>query len=440
MTDLARKLKDQSAVVAVAGLGTVGLPMAAAMVHGGFHVLGYDVDTEIVRGLNGGKVHRRYLEEDFAQKLVDSGRFGATDDPARLVEADAILLCVPTPLDDNQEPDLSHVCEVTQRVAQILRPGQLVVLESTTWPGSTREVVLPILEKEGRKKGLSCGRDFFLAYAPEREDPGRKDITTAGIPRLVGGVDDASQEMAVCLYECVVDGVIPVSSAEVAEASKLLENCYRAVNIAMVNELKVVFQAMGLDVREILDGAATKPFGFQRFDPGPGLGGHCIPVDPFYLAWKAQQVGVSADLVGLAGKINRAMPDYVIQRTIDALREEGIDPEGAEVLVLGVGYKPEIDDVRESPSIALMEGLAKEGVRVRYHDPYVPTVSLMLRGEPVVLESHPLDQVVVSKADAALIATAHRSVDYDMLRCHARLIVDTRGVMKKEGPVRVVDA
>ncbi|MDH3582700.1 MAG: nucleotide sugar dehydrogenase, partial [Phycisphaerae bacterium] len=339
--ELLRKIESRSACVAVIGLGYVGLPLARAFCDGGFRTVGFDTDPRKIEQLNSGETYLRHLGEDFAAHLRDSGRFEATTDFSGLSEADAILICVPTPLGDHQEPDLSYVEQTGDTIAATLRPGQLVVLESTTYPTTTREILLPKLTAGG----LVCGNDIFLAYSPEREDPGRSDQTTQSIPKLVGGIDSVSGEVATRLYQAVVQQVVSVSSAEVAESAKLLENIYRAVNIALVNELKLVLGKMDIDIWEVIDAAATKPFGFQPFYPGPGLGGHCIPIDPFYLAWKAREVGQPTRFIELAGQINHAMPGHVVDRVIEALNERGKAVQGTTILVLGLAYKPDVDDV-----------------------------------------------------------------------------------------------
>src|SRR4051794_2066602 len=326
--ELRRKIDDSTAVIGVIGLGYVGLPLSRAFWQTGFRVIGFDVDPKKVEQLNAGKNYLRHLGEDFVPKMAAPGRFSATADNARMGECDALILCVPTPLGKHLEPDLSYVENTTDAVAATLRKGQLVVLESTTYPRTTRDVMLPRLEAGG----LKCGTDFFLAFSPEREDPGRKEHTTQTIPKLVGGIDPASGELAVALYRTAIREVIPVSSAEVAEAAKILENVYRAVNIALVNEMKVILQAMGIDVWEVIEAAKTKSFGFQAFYPGPGLGGHCIPIDPYYLTWKAREAGHTTRFIELAGEINRSMPDYVVHQTALALNDRGQSVRGSKVL------------------------------------------------------------------------------------------------------------
>jgi UDP-N-acetyl-D-glucosamine dehydrogenase len=354
-----------------------------------------------------------------------TGRFDATTDLSRLAEADAILSCVPTPLGTHLEPDLSYVEATADAIARTLRPGQLAVLESTTFPRTTRETMLPRLAA----RGLRCGEDFFLAYSPEREDPGRKDFDTRTIPKLVGGIDPASGELATALYRKAIADVIPVSTAEVAEAAKLLENIYRSVNIALANEMKMVLDAMHIDVWEVIAAAATKPFGFQAFYPGPGLGGHCIPIDPYYLTWKAREVGLPTRFIELAGEVNRSMPEYVVRKTALALNSRGKAVKGAKVLVLGLAYKPDVDDVRESPSFELIEKLEELGAAVHYNDPHVPATHAMRRYD-LQMQSVPLSPEMLGGYDAVLVATHHAAYDWQMIADHARLVIDTRNALR----------
>jgi UDP-N-acetyl-D-glucosamine dehydrogenase len=436
LTALFERIDARRAVVAVHGLGHIGLSIAAAMVEAGFPVLGHDRDEARVALLERGETPLRHLGTDLVARLRATGRFSSTTDAARLSEADAHLLCLPTPLDARNEPDLGPVRAGVEAVAAALRPGRLVVLESTTWPGTTREVVLPPLEAAGH----TCGRDLFVAYAPERVDPGRAAPGTRAIPRLVGGLDEPSLRAAARLYGAAVDRVVEVSSAEVAEAAKLHENIYRAVNIAMVNEMKVLLTDMGLDVREVIAAASTKPFGFEPFEPGPGWGGHCIPIDPFYLAWRARSFGRDARFIALAGEVNRAMPEWVIDRAERALLARGTPLQGARVLVLGLAYKADIDDARESPSLQLLAGLAARGARVTYHDPHVPAMPAARPDGVPELSSVPLDAGSLSACDAVLVATAHRAIDWDLVARHARLVVDTRGVLRGRPGDHIVPA
>ncbi len=428
---LEARIKDGSAPVGVIGLGYVGLPLLRAFWETGMPVLGFDIDPEKIAALKRGETYLKHLGEAFFRQVAGSDRFDATCDFERLREPDAVLICVPTPLDEHLEPDISFVRKTADDVAAALRPQQLIVLESTTYPGTTRQVVLPRLEA----RGLACGRDFYLAYSPEREDPGSAAHSTRTIPKLVGGIDDASGGLAADLYRRAVDQVVPVRSAEVAEAAKLLENIYRAVNIALANEMKLVLTRMGIDVWEVIQAAATKPFGFQPFYPGPGLGGHCIPIDPFYMAWKARQVGVDTRFIELAGQVNRAMPQYVVQRTMLALNDRGKPVRGSSILVLGLAYKPDVDDIRESPSFELIEQLRELGARVGYSDPLVPRTHKM-RHHDLKMTSVPLNEKTLKQYDCVLIATNHSQFDWQMIADHARLIVDTRNAMQPYGQGR----
>jgi UDP-N-acetyl-D-glucosamine dehydrogenase len=425
-TSLSSKIANRSAVVAVVGLGYVGLPLLRAFAQSGFPTLGLDNDPAKIKTLLAGKNYLSHLGVDFVRDMVSSGKFQATSDPRRLADADAILVCVPTPLGDHLEPDMSFIEQTTRDIAAVLRPGQLVVLESSTYPGTTEEVMLPKLTESG----LAFGRDFFLAFSPEREDPGRKDFSTQTIPKLVGGIDEVSTRLATELYRAAIKTVIPVASAAVAEAAKLLENIYRAVNIALVNEMKVVLAAMGIDIWEVVAAAASKPFGFQPFYPGPGLGGHCIPIDPFYLTWKARAVGCPTRFIELAGEVNRAMPDYVVRRLTEALNKHGKSVRGAKILVLGLSYKPDVDDVRESPSIELIEKLRQLGAAVDYNDPHVPATHKM-RKHDLKMTSVPLSQQMLGTYDCVLVATHHSAFDWQMIADHSKLIVDTRGALRK---------
>lgn len=430
-TELVARFRRRDAVVAVIGLGYVGLPLSLLLVESGFHVLGIDVDERRVDSLSRGEPGLAHVAPERARRAVASRRFTPTLDVARLVEADAILITVPTPVNQRHEPDLTDVLAATRAVARTLRPGQLVVLESTTYPGTTDGPVRELLEKTG----LVAGSDFFLAFSPEREDPGNTRYSTASIPKVVAGVDPLSGDVAEALYGEIVERTVRVSSARVAEATKLSENVYRAVNIALANELKLVFDRMGVDVWEVLDAAATKPFGYSRFDPGPGWGGHCVPVDPFYLAWKAREVGAPTRFIELAGEINVAMPGFVLGKLEAALAERGAALAGSRVLLLGVAYKKDIDDTRESPAFELMRQLIARGATVCYHDPHVPSlVSPRAFPELPVLTSLPLTADVLSTADAVLLATNHTAVDYELVRARARLVVDTRGVFREPSP------
>ena len=423
---LQKKIENRSALVAVIGLGYVGLPLMKAFCDAGFPVLGFDTDAKKIEMLRQGQNYLLHLGERFVQSMLASDRFDATADFERLAEADVILVCVPTPLDRHLQPDLSYVEQTARDIARTLRPGQLIVLESTTYPGTTRDLLLPTLEAGGQ----ACGRDFYLAYSPEREDPGTAGHSMSTIPKLVGGIDESSTELATALYAHAIKKVIAVSSPEIAESAKLLENIYRAVNIALVNEMKVLLTHMNIDVWQVVQAAATKPFGFAPFYPGPGLGGHCIPIDPYYLSWKAREAGLPTRFIELAGEVNRAMPDYVIQRTILALNGQGRALHGAEVLVLGLAYKPDIDDVRESPSFELIEKLRALGADVSYNDPHVPSTHKM-RHHDLQMTSVQLSSATVARYDCVLIATNHSAYDWQMIADHAKLIVDTRGAMRQ---------
>src|SRR5688572_23735295 len=422
---LKAKIDSGSAVVGVIGLGYVGLPLASAFHRAGFPVLGFDVDPRKIEMLRRGESYLKHLGPELVSDMKRTGRFDATADFGRLGECDAVISCVPTPLGRHLEPDLSYVERTADDIAKTLRPGQLVVLESTTYPGTTREIMLPRFEA----RGMKCGTDFYLAYSPEREDPGRKDHNTQTIPKLVGGIDPRSGELAVALYRKAIKQVIPVSSAEVAEAAKILENTYRAINIALVNEMKVILTAMGIDVWEVIAAAATKPFGFQAFYPGPGLGGHCIPIDPYYLTWKAREVGYPTKFIELAGEINRNMPEWVVQRLSLALNERGKPIKNSRILVLGLAYKPDVDDVRESPSFELIEKLEHLGANVDYHDPHVPQTHKM-RHHDLHMKSIELTPEALKRYDCVLIATHHSAYDWQMIADNAPLIVDTRNATR----------
>jgi UDP-N-acetyl-D-glucosamine dehydrogenase len=392
----------------------------------GYRTLGFDVDQSKVDALEEGRSYIAHIKGDWIAQCIQEDKFTPTTDMTRLAEADAILICVPTPLSDSRDPDLTYVIETTRQIAKTLRPGQLVTLESTTYPGTTRDVMLPILQESG----LEPGKDFFLAYSPEREDPGNIDFSADGIPKVVGGLDPMSLDLAMKLYSQAVVRTVPVSSCEVAEACKILENTYRSVNIAMVNELKMLFDRIGIDVWETIDAAKTKPFGFQAFYPGPGLGGHCIPIDPFYLSWVARKHEMPTRFIELAGEINTAMPKYVVTRTMEALNHAGKPLRGSRIGVLGVAYKKDVDDPRESPSFKLMELLQKGGAVLSYNDPHIPTLPSMRHYDVPRLASEPLTPDYLSSLDCVLIATDHSAYDWEMIARYAPLIVDTRNAMR----------
>ncbi len=428
---LEAKIRNRTAHVGVVGLGYVGLPLLRAFFQAGFPVVGFDVDPTKIGMLKRGESYLKHLGSDFVAELSKSPKFLPTANPADLAKADAIILCVPTPLGRHGEPDMSYIEQSTEMVAKVLRKGQLVSLESTTYPGTTRGDCLPILQKSG----LSSGTDFFVAFSPEREDPGRKDHSTQTIPKLVGGIDETSGRLATMLYEAAIKKVVPVENAEIAEAAKLLENIYRCVNIALVNELKPVLAAMGIDIWKVVDAAATKPFGFQAFYPGPGLGGHCIPIDPFYLTWKAREFGHHTRFIELAGEINNSMPHYVIQRTSEGLNGHGKPMRGAKVLVVGLAYKPDVDDVRETPAAEIIKLLFEHGADVSYHDPHVPLFAGMRKYMEYRMHSVPLTQANVAAADCVLIVTNHSVIDWQAIAQHAQLVVDSRNALAKLLPI-----
>ncbi len=432
MSDLIELFTSRRAIVGVLGLGYVGLPLAATIAEAGFGTIGFDTRLDKIEALRRGESYIRHvagarLAPLMRQTLPAPGAAGfyPSADYADLGRCDGILICVPTPLTESREPDLSYVIATAENVAAHVRRGQVVVLESTTYPGTTDEVVRPILERGG----LRVGRDFHLAFSPEREDPNNTHFSTRTIPKLVGGVTPECGRVAAALYEAVIDSVIPVSSAAVAEAAKLLENIYRSVNIALVNELKVLFDRMGLNIWEVIDAAATKPFGFTPFYPGPGLGGHCIPIDPFYLTWRARQFEMSTRFIELAGEVNLAMPAYVVERVADALNERGRSLKGAKILMLGVAYKRDLDDDRESPAFKILELLQRKHAELSYHDPFVPALKPGRRHD-FGLRSVALTADAVAAADVVLIATDHSSVDYDFVVRHAALVVDSRNATR----------
>jgi UDP-N-acetyl-D-glucosamine dehydrogenase len=423
---LRKILAEKSAKVGVIGLGYVGLPLIRAFVAAGFRTLGYDIDASKVQRLLAGESYIGHIPSPWIADCVASRRFEPTADMQRLSEADALLICVPTPLTDSRDPDLSYIESTARHIAAALRPGQLVVLESTTYPGTTRDVVLPIL----LKSGLTVGQDFFLAYSPEREDPGNPNYTAGSIPKVVGGIDSTSLELAAALYSHAVVKVVPVSGCEVAEACKILENTYRSINIALVNELKILFDRMGIDIWEVVDAAKTKPFGYQAFYPGPGLGGHCIPIDPFYLSWLARKHQLTTRFIEVAGEINTSMPQYVIHRLAEALNDTGKPIKGSRICILGMAYKKDVDDPRESPSFELLEMLLARGALMSYSDPHIPRLPKMRHHDVPELTSQPLTPEFLSSQDCLLIATDHSAFDYEQIVRHGRLIIDTRNATK----------
>ena len=420
---LLAKIASKDAVVGVIGLGYVGLPLALVFQEAGFPVLGFDVDAKKPEALHRGESYIKHIGPERVAAAFARGRIQATTDFSRLSACDAILVCVPTPLGKHREPDISYIQKTAEAIAQSMRPGQLVVLESTTYPGTTREELVPRFEA----KGFASGKDVFVAFSPEREDPGNPTYNTRNIPKVVGGIDAPSGDVAEALYAAALEKVVRVSTAEVAESGKLLENIFRSVNIALVNELKVVFDKMGIDVWEVIEAAKSKPFGFMPFYPGPGLGGHCIPLDPFYLSWKAAEHGVWARFIELAGEINTSMPRWVVDKTVKGLNDQGKSIKGAKVLVLGLSYKADIDDDRESPSFEIIERLEGLGAEVAYCDPFIP-VSRKVRKFDLGLVSAPCTAEEFSRHDAAVVSTAHRPFGDPALYAGVKLLVDTRGL------------
>jgi UDP-N-acetyl-D-glucosamine dehydrogenase len=420
-------IRTKRATIGVIGLGYVGLPLVRAFTASGFRCLGFDVDQTKVDKLKAGESYIKHIDSAELAELIREQKFEPTADLRRLSEADSIIICVPTPLNDSRDPDLSYIEGTAHAIARTLRAGQLVVLESTTHPTTTRINVLPLLEATG----LKCGTDYFLAFSPEREDPGNPHFQAATIPKVVGGYDDRSAELACAMYGHAVVRVVRTSSMEVAEACKILENTYRAVNIALVNELKILYDKLGVDVWEVIEAAKTKPFGFQAFYPGPGLGGHCIPIDPFYLTWLARKHGEQTRFIELAGEINTHMPQYVVGRLAEFLNDQCKPIKGSKIAILGVAYKKDIDDPRESPSFELMRLLLARGAVLSYSDPHVPSLPKMRHYSDLpAMQSHPLSASYLAAQDCALIATDHSAFDYDFIVEHSQLVVDTRNATK----------
>jgi UDP-N-acetyl-D-glucosamine dehydrogenase len=423
--DLLARIESGVVRVGIIGLGYVGLPLARAFADRGIAALGFDVDPTKIAKLERGESYIGHISDATIRQMREH-RFEATADFSRLDEPDAVIICVPTPLTDAREPDLTYIVNSTRAIAGRLRPGQLVVLESTTYPGTTRQVVLPLLSAGG----LLAGRDFFLAFSPEREDPGNAQFSAPTIPKVVGGLDPASLELAAALYGKVVVRVVPVSSPEVAEACKILENTYRAINIALVNELKMLYDRMDINVWEVIDAAKSKPFGFQAFYPGPGLGGHCIPIDPFYLTWVARKYGLATRFIELAGEINTGMPAYVVSKVADALNERCKPVKGSKVTLLGMAYKKDVDDPRESPGFELMDLLLQKGAEVRYNDPHIPALPPMRHYPHLRMASQELTPEYLRSQDCLLVVTDHSAYDWSLIAHHADLIVDTRNALK----------
>jgi UDP-N-acetyl-D-glucosamine dehydrogenase len=419
--ELLSRINQKQAVIGIFGLGYVGLPLLLRYASLGFKVLGFDVDQHKVDSLNQGQSYIKHIPEERVELAIKAG-FEATADFNRVAEADALILCVPTPLNKYREPNLDFVTTTTDMLVPHLRKGQVVSLESTTYPGTTEEELLPRIESTG----LTVGEDLFLIYSPEREDPGNPTFNTQSIPKVCGGHTAACLEVGLALYEAAIDQVVPVSSTKAAEMTKLLENIHRAVNICLVNEMKIFCDKMDIDIHEVIDAAATKPFGFTPYYPGPGLGGHCIPIDPFYLTWKAREYGLHTRFIELAGEVNTAMPEWVINKLVDALNDQGKPVKGSRILVLGIAYKKNVDDMRESPSVELMEILRHKGAEVTYSDPHVPVFPPM-REHSFELSSIDLTAETLSSYDAVLLATNHSDFDYELIKEHSQILIDTRG-------------
>ncbi|HUV26973.1 MAG TPA: nucleotide sugar dehydrogenase [Anaerolineales bacterium] len=424
--NLQEKIQDRSAKIVILGLGYVGLPLATIFAEAGFNVVGVEPDKTKVEKLRLGESYVQDVSSKKIEQLMQSGTLQATTDFSVLEEADAVSICVPTPLRKTGDPDLSYILDATDELAKYMHPGVVVVLESTTYPGTTREILLPKLTENS---GLKVGEDFFLAFSPERVDPGREDWTTYNTPKVIGGITTTCTEVASLWYQQALETVVPVSSAESAEMTKLLENTFRMINIGLVNEMAIMCDRLGLDVWEIIDAAATKPFGYMKFTPGPGLGGHCIPIDPLYLSWKLRALNYTARFIELASEINTGMPRYVVSKIQDALNEHGLPLKGSQILVIGAAYKPDVDDIRESPSLDIIGLLRQKGAKVSYHDPYIPRIShddYSLESVPDLVES-------VQKTDCAVIVTNHSIYDYQTILERAPLIIDTRNALGKAG-------
>ncbi|MCK5032577.1 MAG: nucleotide sugar dehydrogenase [Calditrichia bacterium] len=424
--DLLSKIENQEAVIGVVGLGYVGLPLLMEFVEEGFQTVGFDIDSKKVESLNSGKSYIKHIASERVQKVRASNLFEATTDFSKIEKVDCILICVPTPLTRHREPDTSYIANTAETISKYLQKGQLVVLESSTYPGTTEELLKPILEKSG----LKGDEDFWVAFSPEREDPNNPKFNTKTIPKVIGANTEIGRKLTQALYDKVIVETIPVSSSQAAEATKLLENIFRSVNIALVNEMKMILDKMGIDVWEVINAAKTKPFGYMPFYPGPGLGGHCIPIDPFYLTWKAREYEINTRFIELAGEINTSMPFWVINKVMDALNDRGKSLKNSKILVLGAAYKKDIDDPRESPSFKLMEILIHKGAEVDYNDPFVPVLPSM-RMYDIQRESVELSAENLAKYDCVLISTDHSVYDFDFIAEHAQLIVDTRNATDK---------
>ncbi len=421
--DLLSRIESHDAVVGIVGLGYVGLPLSVAFAEAGFRTIGLDVNPTVVDGVNNGRSHILDITSERLEVLTTPGILEATDDFERLAEADAIVICVPTPLSKTDDPDMSYILSATEAVRDHLRPGQLVILESTTYPGTTREIVLPMLEETG----LVAGSDFWLAFSPERVDPGNADWHIVNTPKIVGGLSPECHSLAVALFGEALETIVEVSSPEAAELAKILENTFRAVNIGLVNEMAVISDRLGIDVWEVIEAAATKPYGFMKFFPGPGLGGHCIPVDPHFLAWKMKTLHYRTRFIELAAEINAEMPRYVVERVTEAMNHVRKSLNGSRVLLLGMSYKPDVEDVRESPAFDIAQLLMQRGANIEYHDPHVPQVSL----EDQMLESQDLSAELLASVDVVVITTDHSSVDYDFVTEHASIVVDPRNAIRE---------
>lgn len=423
---LLQKIKDHEATIGVVGLGYVGLPLVLEFVEENFPTIGFDIDATKVEALTAGNSYIKHIPSEKIKEAVNKNLFRATDDFSQLAEADCVLVCVPTPLNKHREPDISYIETTSETISKYLRKGQLIILESSTFPGTTEEVMRPILEKSG----LKCHEDFYLAFSPEREDPNNPNYSTKTIPKVVGANDPHTLELTKTLYDQVIVETVTVSSSQAAEATKLLENIFRSVNIAMVNEMKVILDRMGIDVWEVIEAASTKPFGYMPFYPGPGLGGHCIPIDPFYLTWKARQYDISTKFIELAGEVNTDMPYYVVTKVADALNNHQKSLNGSRILILGMAYKKDIDDLRESPTLKLIEILSKKGARVDYNDPLISELWPM-RHYDYDIKSVDLTADIINDYDAVLISTAHSIYDWDFIVENAKLVIDTRNATGK---------
>lgn len=435
--NLLKKINEKNAVIGIIGMGYVGLPLAIEFATKGFVTTGFDIDERKIPILNSGKSYIKHIKEDRIKKAVDNGKFNATSDFSELTGVDAIIICVPTPLNEHREPDMTYIENSGRAIARYLKQGQFVALESSTYPGTTEEILQPLFENAPEMQGkgkekYEAGKDFFLAFSPEREDPNNPNYSTSTIPKVVGGVTPGCLEIALALYNQVIVKTVPVSSPRAAEATKLLENIYRSINIALVNELKMVFDRMNIDIWEVVEAASTKPFGFQPFYPGPGLGGHCIPIDPFYLTWKAREYDINTKFIELAGEINTFMPYYVVEKAAETLNRSKKSLNGSRVLIIGAAYKKDIDDMRESPSLKLIELLREKGAEVEYNDPYVPKLPVT-RKYSYEMASVDLTKDNLKSYDLVLISTDHSDYDYNFISDNSNLILDTRNAFEKAG-------